>query len=160
MTIENKKKKASGYADSILNICSSLIRHLNSVTSVEKICRIRENLLFILRMLNAAGNEFGVTPSNMYRISDVYVSNSDVTPKMRRNELSNIIYDLYTVSERFMFFVRWTNDVQYLNQIMRILYTFDMYLSAVRKCNPEFWPNRKKPQYLWKTKSPFWDNDS
>ena len=160
MTVENKKKKASGCADSILNTCSSLIRHLNSVTSVEKICRVREDLLFILRMLNAAGSQFGVTPSTMYRVSDVYVSNNNVTLKMRRNELSNIIYDLYTVSERFMFFVRWTNDVQYLNQIMRILYTFDMYLSALRKCNPEFWPNRKKPQYCWKTKSPFWDNDT
>ena len=128
--------------------------------SVDKICRVREDLLFILHTLNAAGTQFGVTPSQMYLISDVFVSNSNITQKMRRDELSNIIYDVYTVSERFMFFVRWTSDVEYLNEIMRILYTFHMYLSALYECNPEFWPNRKKPQNLWKTKSPFWDNDS
>ena len=40
MTFEKKKKRAEGFAESILNECVTFLNNLRSVVNVEKMCRL------------------------------------------------------------------------------------------------------------------------
>ena len=124
---------------------------------MDKICTIRDEILFILDVLNQLATTCGITPSKTYSLSYMYDAEVEMTRDRRIDDLGNIILDVYNVSERFKFFVRWTKDIELLNEVIRIVYAFHMFLSALVRCNPEFWPNKKKPFYVLKTKSPFWD---
>ena len=55
MNYENKKARAVGLAESIMNQCVILYNNLRSVVKVEKMCRLRDNFLFMLGMLNSLG---------------------------------------------------------------------------------------------------------
>ena len=50
MNYENKKARAVGLAESIMNQCIILYNNLRSVVKVDKMCRLRDNFLFILGM--------------------------------------------------------------------------------------------------------------
>ena len=157
MNEENRRKESGRFAESIMNNCSQLIRHVDSLLSMDKICKLRDEILFILDMLNQLAITCGTSPSRMYRNSYMYDSEVEMTRDRRIDDLGNIILDLHTVCERLKFFVRWTRQIDLLNEVIRILYAFHMYVSSIVECNPEFWPNKKKPHYVLKTKSPWWD---
>ena len=69
MNYENKKARAVGLAESIMNQCVILYNNLRSVVKVDKMCRLRDNFLFILGMLNSLGFQSDVMPSTLYRAS-------------------------------------------------------------------------------------------
>ena len=48
MTDENKKNRAVGLAESIMNQCVILFNNLRAVVKVEKMCRLRDDFVFIL----------------------------------------------------------------------------------------------------------------
>ena len=48
MTYENKKKRAVGLAESIMNQCVILFNNLRAVVKVEKMCRLLDDFVFIL----------------------------------------------------------------------------------------------------------------
>ena len=66
MNYENKKARAVGMAESIMNQCVILYNNLQSVVKVDKMCRLCDNFLFILGMLNSLGSQCDVMPSTLY----------------------------------------------------------------------------------------------
>ena len=158
MNEENKKKECARFANSIMDNCSNMIRHVDSLLSVEKLCTFCDEMLFMLDVLNQLAITSGITPSQTYRLSFLYDSEVEMTCENRIDDLGNIILDVYNVTECFKFFARWTKEIDLLNKVLRIVYTFHMYFSALVKCNPEFWPNHNKPHGVLKTKSPWWDS--
>ena len=60
MNYENKKARAVGLAESIMNQCIILYNSLRSVVKVDKMCRLHNNFLFILGMLNSLGSQCDV----------------------------------------------------------------------------------------------------
>ena len=110
-------------------------------------CRLRDELLFILQMLNQIGSKCDVTPSTTFHGSlEYYPGLLD----MRKEESSDIIYDINKVTERIKFSLRWTQDVQLLNRCSRLLFTFSEYLSDIISMNPEFLEEHRKPMNVWK----------
>ena len=99
MTYENKKKRAVGLAESIMNQCVVLFNNLQAVVKVEKMCRLRDEFVFILQMLNSLASQCDVMTSNIYR-----------------DEALNIVYYIHKVAERIKFSLRWTPNVPLLNR--------------------------------------------
>ena len=147
MTYENKKTRALGLAESIMNQCVILYNNLQSVAKVGKMCRLRDNFLFILRMLNSLGSQCDVMPSTIHRVSFAYYP---LLIDMCKDEALNIIYDMFKVTERIKFSLRWTQDVPLLNRSSRLLFTLSTYLCAVTSMNPEFFEKHCKPMNMWK----------
>ena len=52
----NKKARVVGLAESIMNQYIILYNNLRSVVKVDKMCRLHDNFLFILGMLNSLGS--------------------------------------------------------------------------------------------------------
>ena len=63
MNEENKKKECARFANSIMDNCSNMIRHVDSLLSVEKLCTFRNEMLFMLDVLNQLAITSGITPS-------------------------------------------------------------------------------------------------
>ena len=97
MNYENKKARAVGMAESIMNQCVILYNNLRSVVKVDKMCRLRDNFLFILGMLNSLGSQCDVMPSTLYCASFAYYP---LLVDMCKDEALNIIYDMVKVTER------------------------------------------------------------
>ena len=147
MTYENKKKRALGLAESIMNQCVILFNNLPAVVKVEKMCRLRDEFVFILQMLNSLASQCDVMTSNIYRTSFVYWP---LLIDMRKDESLNILYDMHTVAERIKFSLRWTPNVALLNRSSRLLFTLSTYLCAITSTNPEFFEKHRKPMNVWK----------
>ena len=147
MNYENKKARAVGLAESIMNQCVILYNNLRSVVKVDKMCRLRDNFLFILGMLNSLGSQCDVMPSTLYHASFAYYP---LLVDMRKDEMLNIIYDMFKVTERIKFSLRWTQDIPLLNRSSRLLFTLSTYLCAVTSTNPEFFEKHRKPMNMWK----------
>ena len=103
MNYENKKARVVGLAESIMNQCVILYNNLRSVVKVEKMCRLRDNFLFILGMLNSLGSQCDVMPSTIYHASFAYYP---LLVDMCKDEALNIIYDMFKVMERIKFSLR------------------------------------------------------
>ena len=95
MNYENKKARAVGLAESIMNQCVILYNNLRSVVKVDKMCRLCDNFLFILGMLNSLGSQCDVMPSTIYCASFAYYP---LLVDMRKDEALNIIYDMFKVT--------------------------------------------------------------
>ena len=94
MNYDNKKARAVGLAESIMNQCVILYNNLRSVVKVDKMCRLRDNFLFILGMLNSLGSQCDVMPSTLYCASFAYYP---LLVDMRKDE---------TLNETFMICLR------------------------------------------------------
>ena len=147
MTYENKKKRVVGLAESIKNQCVILFNNLRAVVKVEKMCRLRDDFVFILRMLNSLGSQCDVMTSNIFRTSFAYWP---LLIDMRKDEALNIIYDIHKVTERIKFSLRRTHDVPLLIRSSRLLFTLSTYLCAITSTNPEFFAKHCKPMNVWK----------
>ena len=110
-------------------------------------CRLRDNFLFVLRMLNSLRSQCNVMPSTIYHASFAYYP---LLIDMYKDEALNIIYDMFKVTERIKFSLRWTQDVPLLNRSSRLLFALSTYLSAVTVMNPEFFEKHHKPMNMWK----------
>ena len=147
MTYENKKKRAVGLAESIMNQCVILFNNLRAVVKVEKMCRLRDEFVFILQMLNSLASQCDVMTSNIYRTSFAYWP---LLIDMRKDEALNIVYDIHKVAERIKFSLRWTPNVPLLNRSSRLLFTLSTYLCAITSTNSEFFEKHRKPMNVWK----------
>ena len=147
MTYENKKARAVELAESLMNKCVILYNNLRSVVKVGKMCRLHDNFLFVLRMLNSLGSQCDVMPSTIYRASFAYYP---LLIDMHKDVALNIIYDMFKVTERIKSSPRWTQDVPLLNRSSRLLFALSTFLSAVTTTNPEFFEKDRKPINMWK----------
>ena len=147
MNYENKKGRAVGLAESIMNKCVILYNNLQSVVKVDKMCRLHDNFLFILGMLNSLASQCDVMPSTIYTTSVAYYP---LLVDMRKDEALNILYDMFKVTERIKFSLRWTQDIPLLNRSSRLLFTLSTYLCALTSTNPEFFEKHRKPMNMWK----------
>ena len=147
MNYENKKGRVVGLAESIMNQSIILNNNLQSVVKVDKMCRLRDNFLFVLGMLNSLGSQCDVMPSTIYRASFAYYP---LLVDMRKDEALNIIYDMFKVTERINFSLRWTQDIPLLNRSSRLLFTLSTYLCAVTSRNPKFFEKHRKLMFMWK----------
>ena len=114
---------------------------------VDKMCRLCDNFLFILGMLNSLGSQCNVMPSTIYCASFAYYP---LLVDMRKDEALNIIYDMFKFTERIKFSLRWTQDIPLLNRSSRLLFTLSTYLCAVTSTKPEFFEKHRKPMNMWK----------
>ena len=76
---------------------------------------------------------------------------------MRRDEVSNLVYDIFKLAEGFKHFMRRTSklsvcDTDCINSLVTVLFAFGEYFRSVISRNPEFKDERKKPQEIWKRK--------
>ena len=147
MTYENKKARTVELEESIMNQWVILYNNLWSVVKVGKMCRLRDNFLFVLWMLNSLGSQCDVMPSTIYRASFAYYP---LLIDIRKDEALNIIYYMFKVTERIKFSLRWTQDVPLLNHSSRLFFTLSTYLCAVTSMNPEFFEKHRKPMNMWK----------
>ena len=147
MMYENKKKRVVGLAESIMNQCVILFNNLRAVVKVEKMCRLHDDFVFILQMLNSLGSQCDVITSNIFHTSFAYWP---LLIDMRKDEALNIIYDIHKVTKRIKFSLRWTQDVPLLNHSSRLLFTLSTYLCAITSMNPEFFTKHHKPMNVWK----------
>ena len=147
MNYENKKARAVGLAELIMNHCVILYDNLQSVVKVDKMCRLGDNFLFMLGMLNSLGSQCNVMPSTIYHASLAYYP---LLVDMRKDEALNILYDMFKVMERIKFSLRWSQDIPLLNCSSRLLFTLSTYLCAVKSTNPEFFEKHRKPMNMWK----------
>ena len=147
MMYENKKKRAVGLAKSIMNQCVILFNNLRAVVKVEKMCRLHDDFVFILRMLNSIDSQCDVMTSNIFRTSFAYWP---LLIDMCKDEALNILYNMHKVAERIKFSLRWTQDVPLLNRSSRLLFTLSTYLCAITSTNPEFFAKHCKPMNMWK----------
>ena len=143
MNYENKKARAVGLAESIMNQCVILYNNLRSVVKVDKMCRLWDNFLFILGMLNSLGSQCDVMPSTIYHARFAYYP---LLVDMHKDEALNIIYDMFKVTEG----IKFSQDIPLLNRSSRLLFTLSTYLCAVTSTNPEFFEKHHKPMNMWK----------
>ena len=76
---------------------------------------------------------------------------------MRRDEVSNLVYDIFKVAEGFKHFMRRTSklsdrDTDCVKVLVRVLFAFGEYFRSLISKNPEFKVDWKKPQEIWKRK--------
>ena len=112
-----------------------------------KMCRLCDNFLFILGMLNSLGSQCDVMPLTIYHASFAYYP---LLVDMHKDEVLNIIYDMFKVTERIKFSFRWTQDIPLLNRSSRLLFTLSTYLCAITSTNPEFFEKHRKLMNMWK----------
>ena len=89
--------------------------------------------------------------------SESVLCTSPLLLAMRRDEVSNLVYDIFKVAEGFKHFMRRTSklsarDTDCINSLVRVLFAFGEYFRSVISRNPEFKDERKKPQEIWKRK--------
>ena len=69
---------------------------------------------------------------------------------VRCEEISNALYDIYKMCESIMFLFWWTNDMKMVHAAIHILFTFNVYLTALMESHPELRVNKYKLQNMWK----------
>ena len=92
-------------------------------------------------------SQCNVMPSTIYHASFAYYP---LLVDMHKDEALNIIYDMFKVTERIKFSLRWTQDIPLLNRSSRLLFTLSTYLCAVTSTNPEFFEKHRKLMNMWK----------
>ena len=56
------------------------------------------------------------------------------------------------MAEGLMFFLRTSDDVDIVNRVVRILYTFNYYFTSVIESHLKFADNKDKPQTMWRVR--------
>ena len=148
MNMVNKKIRGHHIAEDIMDQCCHLSKFVGTVTSIRKICHLREGITFIKDFLNKFVNPLGIYPFNTFGTTDYFPH----LLKLRTEEISNCLYDIYKMAEGLMFFLRSTDDVDIVNRVVRILYTFNYYFTSVIESNLEFAHNKDKPQTMWRVR--------
>ena len=142
----NRKIRGHHIAEHIMDQCCHLSKFVGTVTFIRKICHLREGITFIKDFLNKFVNPLGIYPFNTFGTTDYFPH----LLKLCTEEISNCLYDIYKMAEGLMFFLRSTDDVDIVNRVVRILYTFNYYFTSVIESNLEFAHNKDKPQTMWR----------
>ena len=146
MNMVNKKSRGRRIAEDIMDQCCHLSKFVGTVTSIRKICHLRQGIMFIKDFLNKFVNPLGIYPFNTFGTTDYFPH----LLKLCTEEISNCLYDIYKMAEGLMFFLRRTDDVDIVNRVVRILYTFNYYFTSVIESHLEFAHNKDKPQTMWR----------
>ena len=72
MSTATKKELGVSFGEAIMQCSSRIFCHIFSVVSLEKMCSLKKELVFIQKMLNKYANFCGSLQHNMYNISEVY----------------------------------------------------------------------------------------
>ena len=104
--------------------------------------------MFIKDFLNKFVNPLGIYPFNTFGTTDYFPH----LLKLCTEEISNCLYDIYKMAEGLMFFLRTTDDVDIVNQVVCILYMFNYYFTSVIESHLEFAHNKDKPQTMWRVR--------
>ena len=148
MNMINKKMRGRHITEDIMDQCCHLSKFIGTVTSIPKICQLRECVTFIKDFLNKFVNPLGIYPFHTFGTTDYFPH----LLKLRTEEILNCLYDIYKMAEGLMFFLRRTDDVDIVNRVVCILYTFNYYFSSVIESNLEFANNKDKPQTMWRVR--------
>ena len=62
----------------------------------------------------------------------------NVIVMVRRDEVSNLLYDIFKLAEGCKFYLRSTHDIPCMNSLVRILFTLGEYFCAAITNNAEF----------------------
>ena len=154
MSMDGRRQACIESTELIMTCTSRIMYNLFSIMSLEKMWKLREQLLFIQRLLNRYANYCGSIQHNFFRIGIVY---SPFLLAMRRDEVSNLVYDIFKLAEGFKHFMcRSTKpsacDTDCINSLVQIFFAFGEYFRSVISKNPEFKDEWKKPQNIWKRK--------
>ena len=141
MNMVNKKNRGRNIAEDIMDQCCHLSKFVGTVTSIRKICRLRQGIMFIKDFLNKF-----VNPFNTFGTTDYFPH----LLKLCTEEISNCLYNIYKMAEGLMFFLHTTDDLDIVNRVVRILYTFNYYFTSVIESHLEFAHNKDKPQTMWR----------
>ena len=148
MNMVNKKNRGCHIAEDIMDQCCHLSKFVGTVTSIQKICHLRQGITFIKDFLNKFVNPLGIYPSNTFGTTDYFPH----LLKLCTEEISNCLDDIYKMAEGLMFFLRRTDDVDIVNIVVCILYTFNYYFTSVIESHLEFAHNKDKPQTMWRVR--------
>ena len=146
MNMINKKIRCHHIAEDIMDQCCHLSKFVGTVTSIRKICQLREGITFIKDFLNKFVNPLGIYPFNTFWTTDYFPH----LLKLCTEEISNCLYNIYKMAEGLMFFLCSTHDVDIVNRVVYILYMFNYYFTSVIESNLEFANNKDKPQTMWR----------
>ena len=154
MSMDGRKQACIEFAELIMTCTSRIMYNLFSIMTLQKMWKFREQFLFIQTLLNRYANYCGSIQHNFFRIGIVY---KPLLLAMRRDEVSNLVYDIFKLAEGFKHFMRRSTkpsarDIDCINSLVRILFAFGEYFRSVITKNPEFKDERKKPQEIWKRK--------
>ena len=154
ISMDGRKTACIEFAELIMNCTSRIMYNLFSVMRLDKMWKFREQFLFIQILLNRYANYCGSIQHNYFRIGLVY---KPLLLAMRRDEVSNLIYDIFKLAEGFKHFMRRSSklsvrDTDCINSLVRVLFAFGEYFRSVISRNPEFKDERKKSQEIWKRK--------
>ena len=149
MSTATKKELGVSFGEAIMQCSSCMFCHIFSVVSLEKMCSLKKELVFIQKLLNKYVDLFGSLEHNIYNISEVYYP---LLLHMRRDEVSNLLYDIFKLAEGCKFYLRNTYDVPSNNGLIRVLFAFGDYFRAVITRNEEFKDDHRKPHNMWKCK--------
>ena len=154
MSMDGKRQACIEFAELIMTCTSRIVYNIFSVMSLEKMWKFREQFLFIQTLLNQYANYCGSSQHNFFRIGIVY---NPLLLAMRRDEVSNLVYDIFKVAKGFKHFMHRTSklsacDTDCVNLLVRVLFAFGEYFRSLISKNPEFKDDRKKPQEIWKRK--------
>ena len=148
MNIVNKKIRGRYIAEDIMDQCCHLSIFVGTVTPIRRICHLRHGITFIKDFLNKFVNPLGIYPFNTFGTTDYFPH----LLKLRTEEISNCLYDIYKMAEGLMFFLHSTDDVDIVNRVVHIVYTFNYYFTSVIESNLEFAHNKDKPQTMWRVR--------
>ena len=126
---------------SLIQICRHCQLHPKNMSLTTRYYVIKD-------FLNKFVNPFGIYPFNTFGTTDYFPH----LLKLRAEEISNCLYDIYKMAEGLMFFLRRTDDVDIFNRVVRILYTFNYYFTSVIESHLEFAQNKDKPQTVWRVR--------
>ena len=154
MSMDGRKQACIEFAELIMTCTSRIMYNLFSIMTLQKMWKFREQFLFIQTLLNRYANYCGSIQHNFFRIGIVY---KPLLLAMRRDEVSNLVYDIFKLAEGFKHLMRRSTkpsarDIDCINSLVRILFAFGEYFRSVITKNPEFKDERKKPQEIWKRK--------
>ena len=144
MNMINKKIRGRYIAEEIMDQCCHLSKFIGTVTSIRKISRFRKSITFIKDFLNNFVNPLGIYPFNTFGTTEYY----PLLVKLHSEEISNCLYDIYKMAEGIMFFLRTTENLDIVNTVVHILYTFNYYFASIKEKNLEFAQNKHKPQTM------------
>ena len=116
MNMINRKIRGRHIAEDIMDQCCHLSKFVGTVTSIQKICHLREGITFIKDFLNKFVNPLGIYPFNTFGTTDYFPH----LLKLRTEEISNCLCDIYKMAEGLMFLCS-TDDVDIVNRVVRIL---------------------------------------
>ena len=110
MNMVNKKSRGRHIAEDIMDQCCHLSKFVGTVTSIRKICHLRQGITFIKDFLNKFVNPLGIYPFNTFGTTDDFPH----LLKLCTEEISNCLYDIYKMAG-LMFFLCRTDDVDIVN---------------------------------------------